>query len=237
MKQKTLLFKLRYLYVIAIFYFFSGYFYDSWLNRKEIYQVLEKYLGIQMFFLFGLLLFTIYPMFLTSRRKKMVIKVKLFFTCTLIFSVLLLFLMNELKFPLDKIFITEELKMKFIDFAIYRYNFGLIFTFVALWIFSYMEFYMIYILLYFLIFLSLFFLFAKMIRITISKILHMKKEKRRITEEKRKLEKLIKSEEWIEEIKNKDEMEKSINSIETELFSNEMQRENTEKNEGKTNFL
>lgn len=203
MERFSILIQLRFIYIYFIIYTVVGYFYDSWLKKFGYYTFLENYFGVTSFFILAIMLLNIYPFFIGCKRKKMVYSIRMKFFIILVISVTVLWLMLKLGVPFEKKVADDELLRLSIDKTFYNYNLGLIPVFLFDMLLVKIKFLYLYIALYVLIFISIFFIVAKRVRITITKIIHNRREKKRLKIERQLIQEQIELMEMLEKRERK----------------------------------
>lgn len=199
MKDFSILIQLRFIYVYMLIYTIIGYFYESYLKKNGLYSFLETYFGVTFFIVFLLAILNIYYFFIKCNRKKMVYNIRIFFLYILIISIIFLCFMYSLDIPFKKQLANDELLQKSIELIFYRKKFGLITTFIFDLLVSKVQFLYLYITFYILAFLSFFFIGAKSIRRVITKIIVIRKLKKKMEADRKALQEQIRLMELLEE--------------------------------------
>ncbi|MBC2851442.1 hypothetical protein H5J22_08560 [Cetobacterium sp. 8H] len=97
MNKIRLLFNERNIYIVLLLYFFSGYFYPSFLQKNNIYSYITEYFGIYENLLWIFFIGYGFSMFMKNPTKKIVLKVRLYFMIISGISVGYLYLIDSLK--------------------------------------------------------------------------------------------------------------------------------------------
>lgn len=194
------------LYICTVIYLFWGYFTNSPLKSYGFYKFLDNYFGVTIFIIAIIFFINLVGNSIVCKKKRIVFKVRLFFFEVLIGSVGILYFANHIGVTFSKNYATVEQLRYLTEIGLYKYKIGLFFIFLLDWIFAKSFGMYMYIVIYFLIFISAFFLFAKMIRVTITRIIRNIKEKRRLKRERELIREQLRLKAYYEKLEREKEL-------------------------------
>lgn len=197
MKKIARILNVKNLYLFFIIYLFYGYFYGNIFGEYMLYSKAQNYFGI-FFVVFAIVIgISPLPMYMKSKRKKTVLKTRLFFFVILCFSTVYMYILNEIyRIPKDNLIDVEN---KIIEDGLGFYNLGLVPTYFLTEIYQKFDKRWTLSVLGVLIFISTFILCAKEIRLLITMI---------VVSIKTKIERWKKERELRREIALKEEQER-----------------------------
>ena len=194
------------LYICTVIYLFWGYFTNGPLKSYGFYKFLDNYFGRTIFIIAIIFFINLIGNSIECRKKRAVFKVRLFFFEILIVSIGILYFAKHIGITFTKTFATVEQLRYLTEIGLYKYKIGLFFIFLLDWIFAKSFGMYMYIVIYFLIFISAFFLFAKIIRVTITKIILDIKEKRRLKKERELIKEQLRLKAYYEKLEREREI-------------------------------
>lgn len=194
------------LYICTVIYLFWGYFTNSPLKSYGFYTFLDNYFGVTIFIIAIIFFINLVGNSIVCKKKRTVFKVRLFFFEVLIGSVGILYFAKHIGVTFTKNYATVEQLRYLTEIGLYKYKIGLFFIFLLDWIFAKSFGMYMYIVIYFLIFISAFFLFAKMIRVTITRIIRNIKEKRRLKRERELIREQLRLKAYYEKLEREKEL-------------------------------
>lgn len=203
-------FRLRYIYIYFFLYSILDYYFNGKLRQAGIFDTLKSYMGITGIpFLFAVTVSMTISPHLKDRTKKMLLSVRLH--CFFILSVccIYMFFMHKLQLPFEKEMADSSVIEKFLQLGIYKYKIGFISAYLFYLILTNVMYIYIYIALSVLMFCTTFLITVRPIKMTITRIYHNYKEKKRIEYEEQLLREQIAIKEALEkrEILMREKME------------------------------
>lgn len=185
------IFQLKFICLYAMIFFIAGYFYESPLKEKGIYENIYKYFGItSIFFLFTILL-EVYSLFLRTPKKRTIFSWRVGFFTLMSVTLAIIGLMYRMNLPYEEVFIADEKIKELIILGVYEYKIGLFWTYLCMEIFLSAPLKKIYIILGTIAAVSLMILIFRKLRVTITNYINTKREKRKLERDKRAVEEQI----------------------------------------------